>query len=159
MQKVHLKKGISIIEIVISAAIITIAVTVTVNVFQTFISLSQSNVKKTQAALLAEEASEALQILRDGGWSTNITPLTADVTYYLYWSGTAYSATTTLQSSNDYTREIVFYTVERDDSTGNIVESGTIDTNTRLYGITVYSNEDMTTPILYTEGLLHNVYD
>lgn len=158
MQRAHYRKGISIIEIVISAAIITVAVTVTINVFQTFIELSRSNIQKTQAALLAEEAGEALQLIRDNGWA-GISALAVDTDYYLYWDGSDYSLTTTAQNNNGYTRIIEFSSVERDDSTGNIVESGTEDANTRLYSISVYTNQNLITPILYTEGLIHNVYE
>ncbi len=159
MEKVHFKKGISIIEIVISAALIVTAVTVTINVFRSFLILAQDNVTKTHAALLAEEGSEAIQLIRDSGWASNIDTLTLDTTYYLYWSGSAYSLTTTPQTANGFTREISFSAVDRDDSSGNIVESGTTDNNTRLYDITIYSNDDLSTPVFYTEGLIHNVYE
>jgi len=153
------KRGISIIEIVVSASIITIAATFTVNSLIIYQQLAQTNVEKTQAALLAEEGSEALQLMRDNGWTSYIETIPVDTPFYIYWDTTAYATTTTEIASGDYIRKMIFSAVERDDSTGNIVESGTLDTDTRLYSIEIFPVNDPTDQLLYTEGLLHNVYD
>jgi len=154
-----MNKGFSIIEIIVSASIISIAVLSTIGVFQIYLKLSNKNVAQTQAALLVEEAAEGIQTIRDSGWNSTISTYTPDTVYYLSWNGTAYSLSTTPSYIDDsYQREIVFSRIYRDDSS-NISDSGTEDENTRKISITVYLKNDTTTPLVYAENLLHNVYD
>ncbi len=151
------KKGFSVIEIIVAAAIITTTVTIALSTFSSFFVLSQRAVARTQASLLAEETAEAFFILRDMGWDTYIAPLALGTTYYLSWNGTAYSATTTPTITNQtYTQSITLSAVNRDNITANIGSTGSIDDNTRKMSISI---GDQTGEILYTEGLLHNMYE
>jgi Tfp pilus assembly protein PilV len=98
-------RGISIIEIVIAAAIIGISVIGIINSLKVFLSLSMKNTNEAQAGLLLEETLEVLQYSRDKGWTSNIKNLNKNVGYYILWNGIDYSATTTPQV-DDGTRKV-----------------------------------------------------
>ncbi|HTK33206.1 MAG TPA: hypothetical protein VL335_01515 [Candidatus Paceibacterota bacterium] len=152
-------RGLSVVEIIVSAAIIATAVTGIAGAWQLYLKVANSSSRYAEAALLTEEADEALTIMRDTGWSTKISPLSLNTTYYLYWDGSTYSGTTTVQTiQNTYVRTIVFSAVKRD-SSDNISTSGTTDANTRDVIITVFPSGNASTTLARTEMLIHNVYN
>lgn len=153
------RAGFSIVEIVIGAAIVALVVTAIATAWQFYTKLAGQSVRSTQAALLIEEGGEALQYMRDKGWTANIANLTNNTTYYLIWDGTDYKATTTpILINSAYSRTITFGAVQRDASY-NIASSGTVDTDTRTATLNIYANLATTsTPILQAQMLIHNVF-
>lgn len=152
-------KGMSILEVIIGASIILILTTAIAGAWQSYIVITRISNERTQAALLIEETSEALQFLRDSGWATNIAPLALNTTYYLNWNGSTYIPTTSASlTQNVYTRTITFSSVIRDGS-DNISGSGVIDTNTRKVTISVSTNQTPPEVSVQTEMLIHDVYD
>ena len=154
----------TILEVVVAAAIIVTVVTGLSGAWQLYLKISNINSQNTQAALLAEEAEEALNIMRDQSWSANILPLTTtpNQIYYLYWSGNAYAATTTAtaaDSSGSFMRTIVFKPISRDSTTKDISASGTNDPNTKQVTITVYPTGNASTTLIKADMLIHNVYN
>ena len=78
----NFKKGFSVVEIIIGSAIITLAgITIVVSLLA-YINLSAKNGKNIQTAILFEETAEALQFMRDTGWSTKIGNLSTETQYY-----------------------------------------------------------------------------
>ncbi|MES2314662.1 MAG: hypothetical protein V4524_01865 [Patescibacteria group bacterium] len=151
--------GLSVVEIIVSAAIIAIAVTGIAGAWQLYIKVANLGTQYAQATMLVEEASEALSVMRDTNWTSAINPLSLNTTYYLYWDGTTYSATTTQQvSSGSFVRTIVFSTVTRDVNF-DIASSGTVDLKTRKVVITVYPLGNASTTLAQAQLLLHNVYN
>ena len=153
------RRGISVVEIVVAAGIIAIAVTGIAGAWQLYFKISNQSVQYAQTTTLIEEANEALSVMRDSGWSNKINTLSLNTTYYLYWDGSAYSATTTPQIiQNTYLRTIVFQPVTRDASF-NIASSGTTDVNTRKVTITISLSGNASTTLAQSEMLLHNVFN
>ncbi len=153
------KRGISVIEIVVSAAIIATAVTGIAGAWQLYLKVSNLSNRYAQATMLVEEASEALSVMRDTNWTSTINSLAVNTTYYLYWNGASYTGTTTQQiSQNNYIRTIVFQPIVRD-ANFNIATSGTTDLKTRKVIITVYPFGSASTTLAQAELLLHNVYN
>src|SRR6185369_9324074 len=101
--------------------------------WQLYLRISNSSGRTVQAALLLDEGAEAVQLLRDSGWTANIAPLSLNTPYYLYWNGSAYATSTSpVVIQGSYVRTITLAAVSRDASTYNIVSSGgTNDPNTR----------------------------
>jgi len=152
------RSGFSVIEIIISSAIITATVVATMATFQTFLEVSRKSAERTSAALIAEEGGEIVQIIRDNGWTNYITPLVAGTEYYLNWNGTTFVTTTTPQTTNtNFVRKVVFSNVYRDGNS-DISSSGTLDPETKKIGITISHTRATSTPILYVESLIHNTY-
>lgn len=152
--------GFSLVEIVVGSAIfLTVGVGVA-TAWQAYLKVVNISATRSQAALLTEEAAEALQFLRDGGWTANISGRTLGTQYHLSWNGTAYSLTTTpvpLQGGG-YFRTIVFSAVNRDAFDSIVSSGGTLDPDTKRIAITITS-PGSPDPIMQTEMLIHDVYN
>lgn len=151
-------RGFSLIEVLVASAIlITIAVG-SIGALQLYSKIAISGTEQTQAALLVQEAAEAVQLMRDANWDTNIAPLTLDIPYHLNWDGSAYSATTTpVVLDSRFTRTITLSAVERDGS-DQIVESGTVDAGTLLVHVEVFRASDSSL-LVDSDFLVHNIYE
>ncbi len=154
MKIIHTKKGFSLVEIVIGAAIITVAGVAILNSYA-FIIQSEIRINKSiEGTYLAEEGIESMKYLRDKGWTANILNLSTSSTYYLSVSTSSgvatFSVTTTPQISNSiFTRKINLSSINRSATTYDIVSSGgTYDADTRKINVTVtwpaFNNATMT---------------
>ena len=134
------KKGFSLIEVVIAASIISIALFSMMSASTKGIQLSNRALRQTQANLLLEEGAESVKAIRDAAW-TNISGLTAGTNYYLtYNTGTnTWSLGTTPTSAIDsiFTRTIVISAVNRDASDDITLSGGTLDARTKKVTVTV----------------------
>lgn len=151
-------KGISIVEIVISSAIITATVALLIGSIQVYSKMSAKTSKEVQAVLLIEETAEAIQIIRDSDWD-NISNTINGEDYYLNFSGSSYSLNTTPSLINDtYTRIITFSEIERDGS-DNIAVSGTTDVNSKLVNVNVSWEYKGEITSKSADFLIHNIYE
>jgi type II secretory pathway pseudopilin PulG len=132
------KKGFGLLEVVISASILSIFIVSIVAVFQTMMTFSLSSVKETQASFLAEEGIEAVKSLRDRDWDSNIATLNSGTDYYIsYVDGTGWVSTTVAGQVDEFTRNFTAMDVYRDGD-GKIVDSGgTLDPNTKKIEVDV----------------------
>jgi type II secretory pathway pseudopilin PulG len=129
------QKGFFLVEVMVAASIIATVLMLLLGSISNSVEASQRSLERTQASYLLEEGAEAVRSIRDTSWAT-IAALTNGTTYYLSWSGTAWSLTTTPSTVDAFTRTVVLSAVSRD-STDDIVESGgTLDTDTRKVVIT-----------------------
>ena len=135
-------RGISIIEILVIIAIISITL---VNILDlTLISLKSSIlIKETaEADALAVEMVEAVRNFRDGTeWSTGLGALTTGASnpYHPEKTGDTppkWSIISGSETINQFTREVIFEEVARDGN-DNIAESGTNDPDTRKVTVTI----------------------
>ncbi len=148
------KKGFSLVEIVIGAAIIASAGVAILNSYAYIIQSEIRMNKSIEATYLAEEGIEAMKYLRDKGWTANILSLSTSSTYYVMLNNASgigsWVATTTSQIENTiFTRKITLGNVNRSAMTYDIVTSGgTYDSNTRKITVTVtwptFNNATMT---------------
>jgi len=126
------KTGLSIVELVIAVAIITLFLAALVFAFSSFLKLAFSNVKSVKAAFILEETIEVVKFLRDASWEDNIAPPSAGAYYFLNFTRNSW----TISSSNTFVgsifeRKFKFEDVSRD-SNGKIVETGgTTDPGTK----------------------------
>ena len=136
----QLKKGVSLIEVIVGSAIISGVLLSLGLVAEYSIKVTAIGTERLQAGDLVIENMEGLKSIRDMGWTANIAPLTSGMTYYLAYSTTTntYSATTTVPALIDgkFTRTFVLYDVYRD-ANDRIAPSGTLDPNTKKIFITV----------------------
>jgi type II secretory pathway pseudopilin PulG len=160
MKKLNYKKGVSIVEIIISASIISMVTLFIVVSLQVYISVSNKNTKNIQSALLIEETAEVLQFLRDISWNDNIANLNLNTEYYLEWNNGAYAVTSTPNLfHNVYTRKFILREVMRDSNDSIIESGGTEDPKTLKAEIIVEWQEKGQTESNQAETLIHNVYD
>ena len=158
MQKFHASFGFSVVEIVVAVSIFLVAIAAFIVSFDTLRSLDSHTEERTQAALLLEEGSEAVLLLRDLNWEENIAAATIGTTYYLHWDGSNYLLSEDeVVISSKYLRTVVFSRVYRDGS-GYLATSGSEDENTRRVQISIIlegNNEELVS----AEMLIHNSYE
>lgn len=131
-------RGIGIIEIVVVVSIVSlISVSISKAIVLTSRFVQQSTIEAT-AVFLAEEALEAMKVLRNASWDNQIAPLTNGTTYYADISANQWTVTSTNPGAINglYTRTIVLSAVNRD-SNDNISQNGLTDNDTRKLAVTV----------------------
>lgn len=120
MKKNFKNTGFMVVEVLIAASIITVSILSATMVAQKSIYVSRQAFHNTQVAFLLEEGAENVRIARDNAWS-NITTLNSS------------------EQIGIFTRTAVASSVNRDDTTKDIVNSGgTLDPGTKLITVTVY---------------------
>lgn len=155
------KRGISVIEILIASAIISLTIISISVAYGNFVHLSIQNTAKVQAALLLDEGTEAIKTMRGERWS-NIASTTASTTYYFIWSTDRWRATTTpVVIDSKFYRTFVVSPVYRDSSTFNILSntSGVLDPGTKKIDITVAWNDKGSTTTRSTTMYIFNLYE
>lgn len=132
------RRGVSIIEIIIVIAIISIALFAINQLLSVALNTTSQGMAYTKALLYAKEGLEAVRILRNQSWQTNIAPLSTGASYYPAFSGTTWSleASPPALLDNQFTRAITVENVYRD-SGNNIAPSGTLDANTKKITVTI----------------------
>lgn len=131
-----IKTGFALVEVIVAASIISVSLFSFVSVAQKSVELSKKALYSTEAGFLLEEGAEAVKMIRDGAW-TNITSLSTSSTYYLSWSGSAWSLATTASNIGVFTRTVTIANVSRDANDDITTSGGTNDTGTKKITITV----------------------
>ncbi len=158
--KHSLNKGISIVEIIVASAIISVSVIGIVGAIQVYLKIVYQNTRETQAVLLLDESAEALQYLRDDSYETYITDSDLNTPYSLFWNGTGYElGTSTITLPYEMTRTVTFTEVRRSSSDQIVLSGGDVDDDTVVANIDIsWPYKDATTTIS-SQVLLHNIYD
>lgn len=128
----NLKRGVSLVEIVIATSIIALTLVTLVTIYSLVAKYSLSNIRSFKATGLVEESAEILGYLRDKSWTDNIAPLAIGTTYKLFWTGTDWTATTTaplLEGRYDVSFQLA--SVYRDGSFNVVSSGGTLDSRSR----------------------------
>jgi len=120
-------KGFTLVEIILATSIFTMFFLSISFFYKKALDVSQDTTAHIQSGYFLEEGIEAIKLMRDVSWTSNIATLSPGTTYYLYWDGSIWTATTTLQKlENTYTRSFVVENVSRDGN-DNIVSSGGVN--------------------------------
>ncbi len=128
--------GFFLIEVVIAAALVGGVLITVLGLVQDTVEVSQRALERTQASYLLEEGIEGVKSIRDSQW-TNITALTHNTPYYLTWSGTAWTLSTTPGTIGLFTRTITFEEVYRNVTDDIVTSGGTLDAGTKKGTVTV----------------------
>jgi type II secretory pathway pseudopilin PulG len=162
--KITRKNGFSVIEIVIAAAIIVTIVTAATNAWQIYFKISRISTTDTQATMLTEEFAEALNYIRDLGWSKNIATLTPGTIYYMYWnngSDTYGTSTTPVLVNDAYYIGVVFSPVSRNTTNRDIVPTGSAnsgeDIHTHMAVISIYASTTPSQTLMQSSLYLHDI--
>lgn len=145
MQKKSKNYGFMMVEVLVAASIITVAILAAMGVAQKSVYVARQAFHLSQAAFLLEEGAEAVRIVRDNAWS-NISGLTVGANYYPTFVGGTWTLSASTNTVGIFTRRVTFANVNRDNTTKDIVTSGgTLDTGTKLVTVTVSWGEGGTT--------------
>jgi Tfp pilus assembly protein PilV len=131
------QKGTGMVEILIAAGIMAIVMVAVINVYHSLAALSLQNTEKIQSTFLLEEGVEAIHVMRDNSWTTNIAALSTNPTYYFRFQGGTWVATTTPQIIDEFTRTFRLADVSRDGSFNIVTLGGSNDANSRKVTVTV----------------------
>ncbi|MDO8564681.1 MAG: hypothetical protein Q7R88_01670 [bacterium] len=117
------KRGISLVEVVIGTALILLSLVGLTGAYSFYLRAGLRNTDTLKAAFLLEEGVEAAVLLRDSAWS-NLSSLSPNTPYHLFWTGSSFVTTTTVQIiDGTFTRTVALYPVYRRDSDKDIVAS------------------------------------
>lgn len=157
--KNKLKRGFMTVEILIAISIITVAILASMTVAQKSIYVSRQSVHLSQASFLLEEGAESVRIVRDNAWN-NISSLILGTNYYPTFTGGTWTLSVTPNTVGIFTRKVVFSSVNRDNSTKDIVSSGgTLDAGTKLATVTVSWLEGGTTITKTLKFYILNIFE
>ena len=150
------------IEIVIAASIVSIAVFSLSSVFLVSSRLETQSSEKTRANFLAEEGIEAMRFLRDKGWSGNLAPLAVGTNYYLTFSTSTSRWSVGVSNpgiiDNTYTRITTVENVYRNGSDDIVASGGTLDPNSKKINIVVlWANHGVNLNVALS-AYLFNIY-
>lgn len=154
------KNGLTVIEVVVASAVFAAAVVGIAGAYNYFSRVAYRNTASVQAAFLAEEGIEAVRILRDYSWTSNIANLSNGTTYRLTWNGTRWGTTTAVSLiDNQFDRTVVLSAVNRDGSFDVVTSGGTLDTGTRKVTVNVaWSLPGVGTSTKTVEAYVSNIF-
>lgn len=138
MSTLSSQRGFSVIEILVVVTIVGIAIFSLYELVVISRTSTSNQMRRLQALSYAQEGMEAMRSIRDRSWDSHIAPLTETTAYYLTFTNSTWTLTTTNPGPLDglFTRIIKVAPVTRD-SNGNIVTGGTTDPDTRRVTVTV----------------------
>jgi len=155
-------KGMSMVEIVIAAAIVILVVTAASQVWQLYFSVSRESSQKAHSAVLTEGAAEYFYFLRDQSWSRLIAPIPLDNPIYLSWNGYFFATSSSPATiDNQYSVQIIFSEIYRDTDfdivppVGNI--NAVLDPDSRYMSISIGS-PDLKKIYSETPLLIHDTF-
>jgi len=137
------KSGMSLVEVIIAAAIILALSIALISANLSYLRTSNTNIKITKAVYLAEEGVEAVNFIKNNNWADlgNI-----GTNYYLYWTGSTWLATTTINViDGKFERSFFTESVNRDLNDDIVLVGGATDVNTRKLTVQVSWSDNTAT--------------
>lgn len=159
MNKLRKNKGSFLAEILIGSAIISVGIIAIISTFVVYVQYAFANEKNVEANYLLEEGIEAVTFFRDSGWDNNIAKLSTTTAYYLVFSGSSISTSTSAQYTDGiFLRSFSISDVTRD-ANDDISASGTFDPFTKKITARVeyWQGHSTTTKSLST--YISNIYN
>ncbi len=155
------RRGMSLVEVLIASAIIMTSVVSIIGAYGGLTSLSLNNTPRVQAAMLLEEGAEALRLMRDSGWTSQIASLGDGVQYRLAWNNNQWRATTSSALIDSrFDRYFTLSSVYRDSTSYNIVASGGVmDPGTKKATVNVAWNSKGATTTQKVELYIYNTFN
>lgn len=131
-QHTRFSHGFGIVEIVVAAAVITVAFFALTAGVRLSLKGLQKSTEEAQANFLLEEAIEAVRSLRDESWGGYIASVATSTTYYPVFSNGRWSLVSTNPGLIDgtFARTVVFGDVWRRNTDDDIVDAASPDPKT-----------------------------
>lgn len=129
--------GIGLIEAVAGISLISVFIFSLMLASQLSQKIVGESVRNIQAYFLLEEGADAVKILRNSGWSSNIGNLAPGMDYYFDYNGTTWVSTTdNVYIDGIFERKFSLNNVYRD-ANDDIAVSGTLDDGTKRAAVSV----------------------
>ena len=129
--------GVSLIEAVFGVSLVSIFIFSVMLASQLSQKIAGESVRNMQASFLMEEGVDAVKILRNTSWGSNVGNLTAGTNYYLNYNGTTWTTSANnVYIDGIFERKLVLDNVYRDGN-DDIASSGTLDVGTKKATVSV----------------------
>lgn len=153
------KSGFGLLEIIVGIAVISISIFGIILISVISLRAMNEALNNVKASFLLEEGVEAIKILRDRRWSSNIAPLVSGNDNYLSFDGSTWQ-TTSVNTFIDskFERKFVLENVLRD-ANYDIASSGALDANTKKFMILVSWQERNGTTTKQISGYITNIFN
>ena len=152
-------QGIALLELVVGLSIISVALAALLLSYKAHLRAGLANTQSLKAAYLSEEAFEAVRFMRDSGWTKNIASLVNGTAYYLYWSGSSWTSTSTVQNVDGFSRSFKVSAVNRDSNDDIVTSGGTLDSNAKKVDVTVAWNPGNATTTKVLSTYITNLFN
>jgi len=164
MNKHIYTKGTGLLEVIVAVAILGVALGSVVVTFSFYIRAALQNTEVIQATYLAEEGLEAVRIMRDTSWSSNVESLTLNTPYYLTYATSTmiWSANSTPENNyvdGKFMRTLSLGEVRRDGNDDIVSSGGSVDAESRLVNVTVSWSQRGATTSRSLSMYLTNIFD
>ena len=136
MHRERQQKGFGVVEIIVGASVISIALFGLVSTFQNSLRISRETGRIIEARFLMEEGLEAARIMRDAGWSNVGSLATSSPIYLVFSSGTWATTSTQTFIGGTFLRSVVVEDVRRDGN-DDIASAGSLDPNVKKVTVSV----------------------
>jgi type II secretory pathway pseudopilin PulG len=137
MKSIKKTKGAGLMEVIIGVSLILITLVGLVTTYNLFLEAALRNTEVLQANFLIEEGIEATRALRDADWDSNIATLNQGTDYDVEESGGSWQISTNPSLiDGKFYRAVTVEDVYRD-ANDDIAPSGTLDSNIKLFIVTV----------------------
>lgn len=150
--------GFGLVEVVVGVALLTIAFLSLATTYNFYLVRTLANESTVKASFLLEEGMEAIKVIRDNGWTTNIASLSTGQIYSLVFYNGAWVSTTTAEVIDGFTRSFLLSSVYRDGNS-DIADSGTLDSNAKKATMTVSWFDAGTTTTKSISTYITNLFD
>lgn len=152
--------GFALIEVMVSAAILSAVTIALLSYAQKGLSLSNTSLRQAQANFLLEEGANAIKSFRNEDWS-NISSLTLDTNYYFVISNGIWTLSRNANVIGGiFTRRIVFSAVSRNANDDIVTTGGTVDPDARLVTINIsWRNSEERTEDKSLSFYIFNIFD
>lgn len=152
-------RGFSILEMVIAAAILSMSLLGISSFYQNALRVSRTTTAFVQTNYLLEESVEAVKLMRDKSWNSNIAKLTPGVPYHLvYSSGLWATTTTTTLIDGIFDRMFILENVNRDGNDDITISGGTLDVGTKKLTVSVAWGGSMGTTTKSLSTYIANIF-
>lgn len=150
--------GFGLIEIIVGAAILSVALLSISRFFQATFRASTITQSALQGDYLLEEGVEAVKLFRDAGYTNNILNISTTTPHYFLWNGTTWATTTaSTLIDNKFLRKFTLADVKRDVN-NDIATAGTYDPDTKLVEVSVEWVDPMGTTTRSIQTYITNIF-
>lgn len=125
--------GASLAEVLVAIALTGIMLPAFAEAVLTSEAARPAAAQRLQALSLEREATEAVRVAREAGWSN----VSTDGTYHPVISGNTWTLVSGSEVVNNFTRQIVISSIQRNSSGVIVASGGTVDPSTKYVVVTI----------------------
>lgn len=151
------KRGFGLIELIVGASLLSIALLGLVGVLATSLRLAEDNERRVKAVFLLEEGMEAVRGIRDYHWN-DIANASLGSSLGVSWTGGRWQFSVGSTTLDGFERAIVLASGYRD-ANSDIASTGTLDTNLRKVTVRVAWPTRAGTTTHTIEGYVANIFE